>query len=119
MSLLLVLAVPVAAWGAWRFLRVAGRLVGPAGAPRWLILWGTTTYSLVPVVAGAWGDGRLGVVVAAVLLPWLAHAALGFADPVADRRWRAAWRSGLLLARHHGVHPRRLGAGRGARRLSS
>ena len=63
-----------------------------------MILWGTTTYALVPVVAGAWGDGRLGVVVAAVLLPWLAHAALGFADPVADRRWRAAWRCGLLLA---------------------
>ena len=35
---------------------------------------------------------------AAVLLPWLAHAALGFADPQPERRWRAAWRSGLLLA---------------------
>ena len=34
------------------------------------------------------GDGRLGVVVVAALLPWLAHAALGFADPDADRRWR-------------------------------
>jgi GT2 family glycosyltransferase len=97
-SLLLVLAVPGAAWGAWRFLRVAGRLVRTAGAPRWVILWGTTTYALVPVVAGGWGDGRLGVVVAAVLLPWLAHAALGFADPVPDRRWRAAWRTGTLLA---------------------
>ena len=30
--------------------------------------------------------------------PWLAHAALGFADPEPDRRWRAAWRTGLLLA---------------------
>ena len=97
-SLLLLLTVPAAAWGAWRFLRVTGRLVRTQGAPRWVILWGATTYSLVPVVAGAWGDGRLGPVVAAVLLPWLAHAALGFADPAADRRWRAAWRSGLLLA---------------------
>jgi len=97
-SLLLLLAVPGAAWGAWRFLRVAGRLVRTSGAPRWVILWGTATYALVPVVAGAWGDGRLGVVVAAVLLPWLAHAALGFADPVPDRRRRAAWRSGALLA---------------------
>ena len=33
-----------------------------------------------------------------MLLPWLAHAALGFADPDADRRWRAGWRTGLLLA---------------------
>ena len=57
---LLLLAVPGAAWGAWRFLRVVGRLVRTAGAPRWVILWGTTTYALVPVVAGAWGDGRLG-----------------------------------------------------------
>ena len=93
-----MLAVPFALWGAWRFLRVAGRLATPAGANRWLILWGATTYALVPVVSGAWGEGRLGPVVAAALLPWLAHAALGFADPEADRRWRAAWRTGLLLA---------------------
>ena len=95
---LLVLAVPVALWGAWRFLRVVGRLVAPAGAPRWLVLWGATTYALVPVVSGAWGDGRFGTVAVAALLPWLAHAALGFADPDADRRWRAAWRCALLLA---------------------
>ncbi len=97
-SLLMVLAVPVALWGSWRFLRVVGRLVSPLGAPRWLLLAGATTYALVPLVSGAWGDGRLGLVVVTMVLPWLAHAALGFADPVADRRWRAAWRTGLLLA---------------------
>ncbi|MBI2244221.1 MAG: glycosyltransferase family 2 protein [Nocardioides sp.] len=97
-SVVLVLAVPVGLWGAWRFLRVVGRLVTPAGAPRWALLWGSVTWALVPVVSGGWGDGRLGVVVVAALLPWLAHAALGFADPDADRRWRAAWRTGLLLA---------------------
>ena len=97
-SAVLVLGVPFSLWGAWRFLRVTGRLATPAGANRWLILWGATTYALVPVVAGAWGEGRLGPVLAAALLPWLAHAALGFADPEADRRWRAAWRTGLLLA---------------------
>lgn len=95
---LLVLAVPLAVWGAWRFLRVVGRLVSPLGAPRWLLLIGSTAYALAPVVAGAWGEGRLGVVAVSVLLPWLAHAALGFADPAADRRWRAAWRSGVLLS---------------------
>jgi GT2 family glycosyltransferase len=94
----LLLAVPVGLWGAWRLLRVVGRLVSPQGAPRWLILWGATSYALVPMVSGAWGEGRIGVVVAAALLPWLAHAALGFAEPEADRRWRAAWRTGLLLA---------------------
>lgn len=97
-SAVLVLAVPVGLWGAWRLLRVVGRLVSPQGAPLWLILWGAATYALVPAVSGAWGDGRLGLVVAGALLPWLVHAALGFADPDADRRWRAAWRVGLLLA---------------------
>ncbi|QIG44039.1 glycosyltransferase family 2 protein [Nocardioides anomalus] len=94
----LVLAVPFSLWGAWRFLRVAGRLATPGGANRWLILWGASTYALVPVVSGAWGQGRIAPVLSAALLPWLAHAALGFADPEADRRWRAAWRTGLLLA---------------------
>ncbi|KQW49417.1 hypothetical protein ASC77_12170 [Nocardioides sp. Root1257] len=97
-SVVLVAAVPFSLWGAWRFLRVVGRLVVFTGASRWVLLWGATTWALVPVVCGAWGDGRLGLVVVAAILPWLAHAALGFADPAADRRWRAAWRVGLLLA---------------------
>jgi GT2 family glycosyltransferase len=98
LSAIFLLAVPVALWGGWRFLRVVGRLVAPAGAPRGVLLWGAVTYSLVPAVSGAWGDGRLGSVAVAMLLPWLAHAALGFADPEPDRRWRAAWRCGLLLS---------------------
>ncbi len=72
--------------------------MSPLGAPRWLLLIGSTAYALVPVVSGAWGEGRLGMVVVAMALPWFAHAALGFADPDADRRWRAAWRCGVLLA---------------------
>ncbi len=94
---LFVLAAPLALWGAWRFLRVVGRLVSVAGAPRWVLLWGATTWAVVPLASGAWGDGRFGAVALSALLPWLAHAALGFADPDADRRWRAAWRVGLLL----------------------
>ncbi len=97
-SLVLVLAGPLALWGSWRLLRVVGRLASPRGASRWLLLAGATTYALVPLTSGAWGQGRLGPVVAAVLAPWAAHACLGFADPDADRRWRAAWRTGLLLA---------------------
>ncbi len=98
LSAVLVLAVPVALWGAWRFLRVAGRLVSADGVSRWILAAGAGGYALVPVTSGAWGGGRLGTVVAATVLPWLAHAALGFADPESDRRWRAAWRTGLLLA---------------------
>ncbi|MCA1984050.1 glycosyltransferase family 2 protein [Nocardioides nematodiphilus] len=96
-SVVLIVSFPLALWGAWRLLRVVGRLISHRGAPRWLILWGATTYALLPIVSGAWGDGRLGAVVATALLPWLAHAALGFAEPEVDRRWRAAWRTGLLL----------------------
>ncbi len=105
MSLLISFAAPFGLWGAWRFLRVAGRLVTPYGAPRWLLLWGSVTWALVPLVAGAWGGGRWGVVVAAALLPWLAHAALGFADPDPAHRWRAAWRTGLALALLTAVAP--------------
>ncbi|GAB3088972.1 glycosyltransferase [Nocardioides zeae] len=96
-SVLLLLAVPLGLWGAWRLLGVAARLVDPRGASPWLLGIGATTYALVPVTSGAWGAGRFGVVVAAAVLPWFVHAALGFADPERDRRWRAGWRSGLLL----------------------
>ncbi|WP_210650443.1 glycosyltransferase family 2 protein [Nocardioides sp. SYSU D00065] len=97
-SALMLLAVPVAAWGAWRLLRVVGRLVDPRGLPRWLVVWGALAYALVPVTSGAWGEGRFGTVAVAALLPWAAHAALGFVDPDRDRRWRAAWRTALLVA---------------------
>ena len=97
-SIVLLLAVPLGIWGAWRMLRVVGRLVDPGGSPRWLVALGAVTYALVPVTSGAFGAGRLGVVAVAVLLPFLTHAALGFGDPEQDRRWRAAWRTGFLLA---------------------
>ncbi|WP_323793878.1 glycosyltransferase family 2 protein, partial [Nocardioides sp.] len=97
-SVLMLGAVPFALWGAWRFLRVAGRLLSPRGAPRLLLVAAAATYALVPLTSGAWGSGRLGLVVTAALLPWLAHAALGFAEPDTERRWRAGWRTGLLLA---------------------
>ncbi|GAA2125694.1 hypothetical protein GCM10009843_23660 [Nocardioides bigeumensis] len=97
-SVVMVLAMPVALWGAWRLVRAVGSFLDPAGMPRWLVAAGAATYALVPAVSGAWGDGRLGQVLLVAVLPWLAHAALAFADPEADRRWRAAWRTGLLLA---------------------
>ncbi len=97
-SSLMLLAVPVAAWGAWRLLKVVGHLVDPRGLPRWLAVWGALTYALVPATSGAWNEGRFGTVAVAALLPWTAHAALGFVDPDRDRRWRAAWRTALLVA---------------------
>ncbi len=93
----LAAAVPLAMWGAWRMLRVIGRLADPRGFPTWLLAVGSATYALLPLTSGAFGGGRLGLVVTTGLLPWLVHAALGFADPETDRRWRAGWRVGLLL----------------------
>ena len=90
-DLLVLLAVPVAALGARRFLL---RL----GCWRPAALWGAIAYGLLPVLGGAVQEGRLGTVGAAVVLPWLAHAALFLGPSVAvDRRRRAAWRSALLL----------------------
>jgi GT2 family glycosyltransferase len=91
-DVLFLLCVPLAAWGAHRFLL---RLTGA----RWPSLWGAVAYGLLPVLTGAVNQGRLGTVAAALLLPWLAHAASYLApqEPV-DRRWRAAWRTALWLA---------------------
>ena len=91
-DLLFFFVVPLAGLGAYRCLR---ELCGA----RWPALWGAVAYGLVPVLCGAVGQGRLGTVAAAVILPSLAKAALrlglGFST---DRRWRAAWRTALLLA---------------------
>ena len=40
----------------------------------------------------------------ATVLPWLAHAALGFGDPEPDRRWRAGVAHRTAARAGHGVH---------------
>lgn len=127
-GVVLLLAIPVALVGAWRFLGRVVERARPAADPplrRWLVAWGALTYALVPATSGAWADGRLGTAVAAALAPWLACAALGLGEEdrrdadglgasgpgapgapgpdadgsrAAERRWRAAWRAGALLA---------------------
>ena len=88
-DLIFFLVVPLSAWAAFRFFRAIGGARLPA-------LWGAVAYGLLPVLGGAVNEGRLGTVVAALLLPWLAHSAL-FLTPQhsTDRRWRAAWRTAL------------------------
>jgi GT2 family glycosyltransferase len=91
-DLLFLLAVPMAAWGGYRFLAMVT-------SSRGVSVWGAAAYGLLPVVTGAVQDGRLGTVAATVVLPWLAHAAVFLrAEESADRRARAAWRSALWLA---------------------
>ncbi len=91
-DLVFLLAVPLSAYGGFRFLR---RTTGSLPAA----VWGGAAYGLLPVLSGAVQQGRLGTVVAALVLPWLAHAALLLAPSEnQDRRIRAAWRTSLWLA---------------------
>jgi hypothetical protein len=91
-DLLFLLAVPLAAWGGYRFLaRVT--------SARAVSAWGAVAYGVLPVVTGAVQEGRLGTVVGTVVLPWLAHSAVFLrAGESVDRRARAAWRTALWLA---------------------
>lgn len=90
-SLLFVLAVPLAMFSALRLLRRVTD--GP-----WVPLWGASAYALLPVVSGAVNQGRLGTVAGVVVAPWVVTAALGFGSADADRRWRAAFRTAFALA---------------------
>ena len=91
-SLLFCLVVPLGAAGGYRFLR-AVTSSRPAAA------WGAVAYALLPVLSGAWQQGRLGTVAALVVLPWLARSALDLRPQLpVDRRWRAAWRTALWNA---------------------
>ena len=91
-DLLMLMAVPLAAAGAYRMLRLVT-------TSRWAALWGAVAYGLLPVLTGAVDQGRIGTVVGALVLPWLVKAAWHLsAGASMDRRWRAAWRTALLLA---------------------
>jgi GT2 family glycosyltransferase len=91
-DVLVLLAVPLSAFGGYRFLLRVSQSRLPA-------LWGGVAYGLLPVVSGAVNQGRLGTVAAALVLPWLGHSALFLAPGHStDRRWRAAWRTTLWLA---------------------
>lgn len=91
-DLMFLLAVPLAAWGGYRFLL---RVTSSTTAS----LWGAVAYGVLPVVTGAVQGGRLGTVAGVLVLPWLAHAALFLrTGESADRRARAAWRAALWLA---------------------
>lgn len=91
-DLLVLLCVPLGAWGGYRFLR---RVTGSRASS----LWGAAAYGLLPVLTGAVEQGRLGTIASAVVLPWVAHAAWFLApEHGLDRRRRAAWRTGLWLA---------------------
>lgn len=93
-NLVLLGAIPLAALAAWALLRafVMDRVARA---------WGASAYGLAVFANGAVTQGRLGTVVAAIVLPLLGAAV----HTVARRRrvviqgsWRAAWFAGICLA---------------------
>jgi GT2 family glycosyltransferase len=88
-DLLLLLAVPLAAFTAWRSLREVVDSVP-------VRLWAAATYALLLVASGAVSAGRLGTCVAAVLAPPLARAVVRALHPGAPLR--LAWSAAFLLA---------------------
>jgi GT2 family glycosyltransferase len=89
---LMLFAVPLAAFGALRFLR---RHVDSDVTS----IWAALTYGLLPVATGAVQQGRLGTVVFVLVLPHLGVTVSSLiASPDGDLRRRAAWRAALWLA---------------------
>ncbi len=98
-SALLVLAVPLSLWGAWRFLRVVGRLVSTRGRSTLAARVGAaTTTPCCPCSVRAGARAGSGTVVTAMLCRGSPMRRSGSPIPEPDRRWRAAWRVSMLLA---------------------
>ncbi|MEV7932055.1 glycosyltransferase family 2 protein [Curtobacterium sp. NPDC089185] len=79
----LLLALPMAALGAWFAVR-------KVTTRTWVPVVGAALYTIAPALVGALTTGHLGAVIAHVLLPWLLLAVLE-----AHRSW--AWASGAAL----------------------
>ncbi len=87
-DLLLLFAVPLAAWGAFA---ASGRFVDGLAVRIWMSL----AFAVLPVVSGAVTAGRLGTVVALTMLPWLVRAGYRLHD---EPSWRAVFAAALLLS---------------------
>ena len=81
--LVMLVAFPVAALGAWFAVR-------KVTTRTWVPVIGAALYTIAPTLVGAVTSGHLGAVIAHVLLPWLFLAVLE-----AHRSW--AWASGASL----------------------
>ncbi|MFN8107635.1 MAG: glycosyltransferase [Nocardioidaceae bacterium] len=85
------LAVPLSALGALVF---AHRLLTSPWSRFFLI----GSYALLPVVTGAVSQGRLGTVVALIVIPWAGLSALRLSSDKREVRVRAAWRTALAFS---------------------
>ncbi|GJF34803.1 integral membrane regulatory protein [Kitasatospora sp. NE20-6] len=99
LSLIVVLAVPLAAVSAYLVSR-------PLIESKIVRAWASATYALLPAATGAIAQGRIGTAVLAVLLPPLARAAaisagLGIRSESAAKGarpgWRPVWMAAFML----------------------
>ena len=90
-GLLVLGAVPLAALSAYLATR-------PSVGPRLLRVWAAVTYATLPVVTGAVAGGRVGTLLAVVLLPPLLLAASRLPElPERPGSWRATGTAAVLL----------------------
>ena len=93
-GLVLFLAIPAAGLSAWWSLRGIVSARGPR-------TWAAIAYALLPAMTGAIASGRLGAMIAIVLLPPLARVVarlLGLAPGLAPVSGRTPWGASLLAA---------------------
>jgi GT2 family glycosyltransferase len=93
-GLLFLLCVPAAGLSAWWSLRGVVHARGPR-------IWAAFAYALLPAMTGAIATGRLGAMIAIVLLPGLARLVvrcLGLAPSLAPVTGRTPWGTALLAS---------------------
>lgn len=92
LTVLVIGAVPLALLSVYPLLR-------QTVDDRRVRLWAAVSYALLPVLLGGSNQGRLVLIVAAVVLPLLAMAgrALVLRRPGYPEAWRGAWGVGLVL----------------------
>ena len=101
-SLLFVLAVPLAFLGAYRLARKFTEL-------HYLALIAALLYSFAPLALTALNSGRLGTVVLFVIGPWLVRALLGL-ENLETLSWRRTWWLAFLLTVVFAFSPLTFGA---------
>ncbi len=93
-ELILVLAVPLSAIGAY----VAARQLIDSLAVR---IWMSLSYALIPALSGVVTSGHLGTTVALILLPWLFRLAIPLVATASRKgptEWRPVFAVGLVLS---------------------
>lgn len=88
-SVLLLLAIPIAGWSAYVALR--GLVVSRA-----IRVWAAVAYALLPAMTGAVASGRIGTTIAAIVLPFTVRSLVRVCGPHGTMR-RAAG-SAILVA---------------------